>query len=180
MTNKGFTLIETLVAVLILASAVAGPLTIAGKGLASATVAKNQTTAEFLAQDAIEYVRFVRDSNRLAGQNWLTDLGVCVSTDGATACYLDSLEQSPTVPTVCSGTCPAIRLNESTGSYRTDGAAGTSFVRTITIQTPVGTNDCVGTNGCEAIVKAEVFWRDNVNVAGGHRVTVVENIFNWQ
>ena len=50
---RGFTLIETLIAVLILTTAIAGPLTIASKGLTATLVAKDQISAFYLAQDAV-------------------------------------------------------------------------------------------------------------------------------
>src|SRR3990167_9485995 len=84
--KRGFSLIETLVAVLLLATAITGPLTIASKSFLVATVAKDQVTAFYLAQDAVEYVRFARDSNKLSGSDWLSgsvvDLDNCVSTNG--------------------------------------------------------------------------------------------------
>jgi prepilin-type N-terminal cleavage/methylation domain-containing protein len=67
---RGFTLVETLVAVLLLTVAIAGPLTIISKSLITALVAKDQVTAFFLAQDAVEYVRFVRDTNKLQDSAW--------------------------------------------------------------------------------------------------------------
>src|SRR5512146_2123672 len=96
----GFTLIETMVAVLLLAIAIAGPLTIASKGLSSALIAKDQIGAYYLAQDAVEYVRFARDANRLGGGDWLLGTGgsctssTCVdlsSCEGASGCYIDSV-----------------------------------------------------------------------------------------
>ena len=115
LKKKGFTLIETLVAILILTTAIAGPLTIASRGLNAALIAKDQTTASYLAQDAIEYVRAVRDTNRLLGGDWLTgaggsgaitNLSGCISQN----CIVDSLDyKNPGTyfsPTTCSGTCP--------------------------------------------------------------------------
>src|SRR6185437_13507555 len=105
MINKGFTLIETLVAVLLLSIAIVGPMTIAQKGLQTALISKDQATAFNLAQDAIEFVRFARDTNCLvAGPggcpagNWLHGNGGagtialdnCVSTTGTSACYISS------------------------------------------------------------------------------------------
>src|SRR3569623_1101495 len=92
---RGFTLVETLVAVMILASAVAGPLSIASRALNNSLVAKDQITAYFLAQDAIEYTRFVRDSNTLGGGDWMTGAGATGGTDlsvclGANGCYVDT------------------------------------------------------------------------------------------
>ncbi|MDO8575325.1 MAG: prepilin-type N-terminal cleavage/methylation domain-containing protein [bacterium] len=54
---RGFTLIETLVAIGILMMAVVGPISVAYKSLKSSMVAKDQFTASYLAQDAIEYMK---------------------------------------------------------------------------------------------------------------------------
>lgn len=60
--NKGFTLVETMVAISILMLAILGPLTIASTGLRNAIFARDQITAYYLAQEGIEYVRYVRDN----------------------------------------------------------------------------------------------------------------------
>lgn len=80
--RKGFTLVETLIAIAVLSLAVTGPMTIAQKSISSAIYARDQITAYYLAQDAIEYVRNVRDTNRLKNNNgevvdWLDGLSEC-------------------------------------------------------------------------------------------------------
>lgn len=65
--EEGFTIIETLVAITILMIAIAGPMTIAQKGLNASKYARDQTTATYLAQDAIEFVK-----NRLDGSVFST------------------------------------------------------------------------------------------------------------
>lgn len=178
----GFTLIETLVAVMILTMGVAGPLSIASKGLQIALVAKDETTAYYLAQDAVEYVRFARDSNRLASpsSNWLsgsggnsTDLSPCISSDGSALCYLDSLDLNPARPTACSGTCPQLYFNASNHYFTYSSASTmlTPFTRTISIKTPVGSN------ASEASMTVTVTWTDLPGIT--HKVSVAEDLYNW-
>lgn len=72
----GFTLIETLVAISILLLVVIGPITVAQRGIKSAYYANEQVTAVFLAQEAVEAIRELRDTNALgiydgdAGETW--------------------------------------------------------------------------------------------------------------
>lgn len=182
MTNKmmkytsGFTLIETMVAVLLLSVAIGGPLTIASKGLVIAQTARNQVSAYFLAQDAVEFVRFARDTNLLNSTNWLSgtvSVSPCVSADGSAACYLDSLLQTPATPTACSGTCVAMNYDVTTGLYNYNTSNRTSpYTRRISITSPVAGN----TN--EASVVVTVGWVDNGGIA--RSVVLRETIFNWQ
>ena len=60
---RGFSLIETLIAVTILMIAITGPLALVQAGLFSSNHERNQITATYLAQEALEYIRSVRDSN---------------------------------------------------------------------------------------------------------------------
>lgn len=63
--QKGYSLVEVLVAVSILLIAIVGPLTIASKGLKNASSAKSQNTAFFLAQEGLEAVVKAREDNAL-------------------------------------------------------------------------------------------------------------------
>ena len=179
--TKGFTLIETMVAVLLLSVAIAGPLTIASKGLSSALVAKDQIGAYYLAQDAVEYLRFKRDSNCLAGGVasscssgvWLSGIvgsGLC-SADGLVACKVDSIQDTVAA---CSGTCPTLNYDAGNHyySYTTGTPSPQRYIRTVTITTPVGSNSD------EASITVVVQWTG----AGGytHSVTLREDIFNWE
>ncbi|MEI6042004.1 MAG: hypothetical protein WCQ00_00330 [bacterium] len=60
-SNAGLTMVETLVAISILTIAVIGPLGIIAQALHSSYYTRDQMTAYYLAQEAIEYVRNLRD-----------------------------------------------------------------------------------------------------------------------
>ena len=105
--RRGFTLIETMVAIAILTLAVAGPLYTANRAIVAAQTANAQMTASYLAQEGIEYMRMVRDDAYLANYTaggasisasawngsvpplgFLTEIAPCA----ATACTLDPLQ----------------------------------------------------------------------------------------
>ena len=78
MINKirGFTVLETLVAVAIVALVIGGVVSSIRTGLLASINAKDQVTAFYLAQEAIEVIRNKRDTNILAlssggGGDWL-------------------------------------------------------------------------------------------------------------
>lgn len=186
----GFTLIETLVAVLLLATALAGPLTIASKSLTAALIAKDQIVAYYLAQDAVEYVRFIRDTNRLTfssdSSKWLSGLDGtanghtngggagpnCISADNSASCIIDSINDTGSI---CSGTCAALQYNTTYNYYRTDGTVQPAFTRTVKIQLPEPTSGNVN----EATLTVTVTWSDTAGVIHPG-VTVTEALFNWQ
>lgn len=64
-TQKGFTLVETLVAVSILLIIIVGPMTISTSTARSTSFASEQVTAFFLAQEGAEIIQKVRDDELL-------------------------------------------------------------------------------------------------------------------
>lgn len=64
--RRGFTLIETMIAITILTLAMAGPLYTASRSIVAAQTARDQLTASYLAQEGIEYARMMRDNQYLA------------------------------------------------------------------------------------------------------------------
>ena len=169
----GFTLIETLVAVLLLVSAISGPLTIAAKGLSAALIARDQMIAFYLAQDGVEYVRYVRDSNRLSTppNPWLTGLSDCT---GASGCTIDPTSG---VVATCSGACAFLnKYDDGSGHRYFSYSQGTQtpqrFLRIITLASPTSGS------ATEQILTVSVSWRAQ---SGATRtITVRENILDWQ
>lgn len=168
---RGFTLIETLVAVLLLTTSIAGPLTLASKGLTAALIARDQMIAFYLAQDALEYVRFLRDNNKLSGSPWLDGLDACTGSSGCT------LDPSSGTASACSGTCPLInKYSPSTGvayfTYTLGNPTPQQFRRTVTLAPP---STGVLT---EEVLTVTVSWRAQSGVT--RAISVRENMLDWQ
>ncbi|MEI7480192.1 MAG: type II secretion system protein, partial [bacterium] len=99
--KKGFTLVETLVAISILLIAIMSPMTIAQSSLSSAGYARNEFVAQYLNQDALEWIKNIKDYSAMVNMgtpgkttaNWLTFNGTltrCVSGDGSKRCEIDT------------------------------------------------------------------------------------------
>lgn len=158
MNQKGFTLIETLVAILILSMTVGALLTLAAGGFYSVRYGRNQIIANNLLQESLEYVRNSRDTLFLQGgdwQAWLQTLsvdsqgqqvaigggGASTGCFGASGCYVDPYTATAPIK-ACSGACPAVSYYADQSFYGYNGTypfsgnetVTTSYVRTITVK----------------------------------------------
>ncbi len=167
----GFTFVETLVAISILLLAIAAPLSLGSQGLSASRVARDQVIATYLAQEAIEFARNIRDANTLAGNMWITDLEECI--DGL--CMLDipagEIEACPE-----KAGCDPLIFDEETGFYGLggedpgDGVVITKYTRSLYI-------DIEDQNSNEALLTATVEWQDGLATRS---VTVEDSILDWQ
>jgi type II secretory pathway pseudopilin PulG len=163
--NKGFTLLEALVAVSILMVAVVAPITIAQKGLSSAIYTKNQMIASYLAQDAIEYVKNMRDENILNDADWLYGFDNCL---GTYSCSVDTKELLASG--VLEDEDKLIKRQVSGDDfefYGYDSGEDTSFKRKVNIQERI--------SGEEAIINVVVRWDDDEK----NKVDVSTLIYNY-
>jgi len=163
--QKGFSFIEALVAISILITSIAGPMTIAQQGLSAARISVDQITAFYLAQEAVEGIRHIRDTNVLNGDSWLTGLSLCIDT----SCTLDITQSNEIEACESLGVCDPIRYHEQTNLYGYDGRwSDSKFTRDIRI-TQIVPNE----------IAIEVFVTWNAGVLS-RSVVIQESLFNWQ
>ena len=163
-TCRGFTLLEALVAISILMVAVVSPITIAQKGLSSASYSKNQMIASYLAQDAIEYIKNKRDENVINGNDWLA--GFDDECTGVKSCSIDTKYNAGAGQIYDDEMVVLKKEKDIDGNfefYGYEGTEDTNFYRTINI-TPTNLGD-------EALVTVEVGW-------GTDSITVQTLIYN--
>ncbi|MCB9805848.1 prepilin-type N-terminal cleavage/methylation domain-containing protein [Candidatus Nomurabacteria bacterium] len=168
--QRGFTILETLVAIFILVLSITGPMVFAQSGLRASFQSRDQITAFYLAQDVIETVKNIRDDNAIDGDDWLVGLVGAGKCSSSNPCMIDTTESSPTAVS-CGSTCPALNIVDDVNGikYTYSGGSESRFTRTTYINQI--SND-------EAEVVVEVEWITPVRV-GRNRIVVQENIYNW-
>lgn len=184
--ERGFTLVETLVAISILVVAIVGPLTIAMRGLQSAFFAREQLTAVYLAQEGVEIIRMYRDQYSMVNvgtgsDNWMSSPARLTSLCAlATGCGVDinALANAGIRNCATTNACRlrynATAINSSSrGMYTHGGSAAYSpYTRVVTLQDVNG-----GSNSDEVIVTVKVSW--NSGFFGGTKtVTLQDRIFS--
>ncbi len=122
----GFTLVETLIAISILTLSVLAAFTSVQGGLQSSNIARDQTVAYFLTQEAMEYIKNIRDENALASLggtpvSWLRGLSE-IATDPCyfgKICTIDSPAKTASNSTCGAsfGSCQFLRKQAGTGLY---------------------------------------------------------------
>lgn len=174
--KKGFSLVETMVAISIIIFSILGPLTLTSFSLKASSTAKNNLIAGSLAQEGIELIRAKRGDNVLSGgsANWLFGMGnpggsgtICFDARG---CSIDAYDLNPQVCPSGASAC-ILRFdgvyNHKTGNPSTN--PDTIFKRIIKL-TEINP-------GIEVRMIVTVSW---VERFGNQSVTVEENMFNWQ
>lgn len=166
--SKGFTLVETLIAIAILVMAVTGAFAAAQNGLALTELSKNQTTAFYLAQEAVEYIRNLRDNNGLDGISWLHNIA-----EAGNPCALDNTCAIDVVNdniVLCANKiCPVLKLTNN-GFYNLASGTNTIFTREIVISKESSSDD-------EVSITVTIRWSQGLIP---ETFVARENILNWQ
>jgi len=148
--NKGFTLIEALFAVFILTFSITTFMGVVASSLFSARYARDEITANYLLQEAVDYIRNDRDTNVFfksgtQKENWELFIkkyengGCSLNEESPFGCYIDVLEENP-LKCEYEDSCylyyndnPDIKQREVFYSHNSDKGAITDFQRRIFI-----------------------------------------------
>lgn len=157
--SAGFTLVETLLALFILSTAIVAGLSTVNSGLSSTQVAKSKLIAANLTQEGIEIVRNIRDNNWLeerTNPGLLWDSGLSAG-DWETTYQSQNLESYQ-------GRYLKVDTN---GFYNYTSGTDTKFKRKITIQK-------IADDQLRIISKVE--WQEKGKDYG---LTAVGDLYNW-
>ena len=194
--SAGFTLVETLVAIAILMIAVAGPLTVAEKGLSASIYARDQLMASYLAQDAMESIKNIVDTNEINigngtyeddGDQWISDENgsrdlSSLCTSPSNSCYIDTTYNPPAISRCTAqpngSPCQSLYLSSS-GYIMTGGSpnAPTPFTRYFYIQ-GFNLDGIPDSPYTAANVIVNVIWPGDV--IGGGGVDLEDTMFDTQ
>lgn len=183
--NKGFTLVETLIAISIFTMSILALLVVLSQGISNTIYAKTKIIGSYLAQEGTEYTRNMRDTFVLysassqAGWDAFNSKLTNASCEGANGCFFDDRNVSfadTTMPmtdlifTACSSsTCPngALLYNSLTGKYNYVSGVNSGFIRKIRIS-QVSAN--------ETKVFSTVSWTQG---SGTYSINFSESLYNW-
>lgn len=152
----GFTLIEALVALVILTVSLGPALVLSSNISSTSSVIQNNLIAANLSQEGVEVIRALRDSNWHNGL--LFDNGL---TDGVYRIEWNSNSL------IALGSNPPLKI--STGLYNYSSGTDTKFKRTVTINK---------INSEELKITSEVTWTERGNRI--RNVKAESHLFNWK
>jgi len=175
--NKGFTILEVIVAIFVLTVAVGGSFVLIQQTLIAASLAQSKLTAYYLAQEGIEIVRNIRDTNWLKQRSgelnffWDTDIIPLELPLGESRdCIADYNDDG------LSNFIEGTPLNLVNGFYSYDASGDpTPFERKITITKL----DLPGTSYADDYklrVTVQVRWSER---GRDHSVEASEDLYNW-
>ncbi len=123
--KKGFSLVEVIIAIFIITIGVTGAMSLMVYSISSVAVSKSKIIAVSLAQEGIEVVRNIRDTNWIEAADWDDGLNSAVDCPGGCRIQYNSLGLM-----LLSGN-PALKIDSNV--YQYDSGTDTHFHRKIEI-----------------------------------------------
>ena len=163
--NQGFTLVELLVSLFILSIALAGAFAVISFNVNNANFVKNSFIASGLAQEGVELVRNLRDTDWHTGAEFGSFGGSDSLADGAYRVQWDSSELDS------SGVSEPLAL-DAAGVYAYDSGTPTIFRREVELRRVVPASGPV----VEIVATVTVSWNER---SGEKTVIAEEHLFNW-
>lgn len=158
--TKGFTIIEALVALLLLTLGIGPALYIGYNSLYIATSIQNSSIASNLAQEGVEVIRAMRDTNWFLHQPFDTGLTSCT-----TSCRI---AWDSAAPVVNGGLVPPLKFNAATGVYNYTSGTDSIFSRQLTITEP---------SSVELKIVTTVTWKERLR---SRSITIESHLFDWR
>jgi len=182
----GFTLLETLVAIFVITVGLMGVMTVLQMTMFLTSISSSRLTAVYLAQEGIEIVRNIRDTNWLQARDpmknspWDDGL-VCAAppcdwqADYTTITFTNTtdFEKCTDSGYNCYAYNEAL-LKSDGGFFNYTSVTETKFKRKITITAPA-TPECPAAD-CRS-VKVEVIWSEK---GKPYNFSAQENLYNWR
>lgn len=179
--SRGFTVLETLVAIAVLIVSLTAAFSVAQSGLSTSMSARDEVSAYYLAQEAVEMIKNIRDNNSINGDPWLTG----IANSSSDPCYFGNyciIDSPNEYFAICNGStaedCPLLKQDKTAnsvtlGMYGAEPVATaswdtTNFRRSINIKQ---------INSDEIAVNVTVSWSKG---AFSNKFVMRENVFNWQ
>ena len=162
-----------MVAITLLTVAIVAPMALTAKSLSSAYYARDQVTAFYLAQEAIESVRAMRDSQVL--QIAKSTSGSSINLFGPIPLSnqpftIDTRKSDPSVAiSTCSEICPPLQTDGTLYGYET-GWTDTYFTRTVKAAFVAGTQD-------EIRISVTVSWK--TQSFQERSFTISSDLYRW-
>lgn len=167
--SRGFTLLETLLTIFVITVGLIGGMTAILRTLNLSSFSSSNLIATYLAQEGIEIVRNIRDTNwleaRTTTNSW--DEGLTNCTAGCIADYKHSYGPNLIDPNLPSFNEQFLNI-DANGFYSYSPGIQTTFKRKITIQKP---------QPDRLDVKVEVTW---IEKGKSYTFSTQENLYNWR
>lgn len=167
--KPAFTLIEVITVLLVISLGMIGTLSLISQNIRSQSLNEKTMVAYQLAQEGIEMIRQVRDTDWIDGNDdWLT-----YSSDDYFC--MDYTDSAPSPAASNLSDCD-LSLDSDGMYYTSPGVSGSGFSRRITIAPDyVPTNHGLGKQ--KAVVTADVYWQDH---GKDYSYSLETELYDWK